>query len=448
MTKFYFIVGLLLAVMSCNNAPKTTITVHVEGTQADAKAVLATKDSTYSVALDSTGSAVIILADHQKPDYATIKYGRLGIPVYVEPGKSFDLSLKFEGRRATPVFSGEGAKKNEYLHSESFKAFRPDFNAAEDVFIASLEEQEGKFNAVLDTMQFDPQFTQLEKKRIHYMIYSLLPDYPSYHAYYAKDKEYKPSEHFYEVLKAAVPEEEALMGMPQYQEALGGLITTFVGKDMTEYDALLLVKNKLDYVGKNIQSPVVAEYYVDQFATEYVSRSGVDHLDEIAPVYNTKVTSADKKAKFDELCGKWAKIAKGQPSPAFKYLDIDGKEVSLSDLAGKYVFIDVWATWCGPCRGEIPHLKDLEHQFKGKNIDFVSISCDQDKAAWEKMVKEEKLGGIQLHVGEDKAFMDGYMIRGIPRFILLDREGKIIAAEMTRPSNAKTVETLKALEGI
>lgn len=171
-------------------------------------------------------------------------------------------------------------------------------------------------------------------------------------------------------------------------------------------------------------------------------------MPEIAPVYNAKVTSADKKAKFDELCGKWAKIAKGQPSPEFKYLDINGKEVGLKDLAGKYVYIDVWATWCGPCRGELPHLKELEHQFKGKNIAFVSISCDQDKAAWEKMVKEEKLEGIQLHFGNDQTFMNNYMIRGIPRFILLDREGKILAAEMTRPSNPKTVETFNALEGI
>ena len=160
------------------------------------------------------------------------------------------------------------------------------------------------------------------------------------------------------------------------------------------------------------------------------------------------VNTHDKKAAFDALCAKWSKIAKGQPSPGFKYLDIQGKEVDLSDLAGKYVYIDVWATWCGPCRGEIPHLQKLEHQYKNKNIHFVSISCDQDKAAWEKMVKEDKLGGIQLHNGKDQSFMDAFMIRGIPRFILLDKEGKIIAADMTRPSNPETVETLNQLEGI
>ena len=64
------------------------------------------------------------------------------------------------------------------------------------------------------------------------------------------------------------------------------------------------------------------------------------------------------------------------------------------------------------------------------------------------MVKEDKLGGIQLHNGGDNAFMDAYMITGIPRFILLDREGKIIDANMTRPSNPKTAEFFDTLEGL
>lgn len=138
----------------------------------------------------------------------------------------------------------------------------------------------------------------------------------------------------------------------------------------------------------------------------------------------------------------------GDPSPVFKYLDINGKEVSLKDLKGKYVYIDVWATWCGPCKRELPHLKELEEKMHGKKIVFVSISCDQDKAAWERMVKEKGLGGIQLHNGGDREFMTAFEIRGIPRFILLDKKGKIVNPNMTRPSNPETEKTLKALKGI
>lgn len=446
--KFTFMAGLVLAVMSCTNTPKTTVGFHVEGGKADIPVTMITKDSTYSLKLDSTGSASVVLADKFTPGYASLRYGRTMIPVYVEPGKSFDLSLKMEGRRMIPVFSGEGAKKSDYLNSRAFFEGYPDFKADENAFITSLEEREGKLLAYLDSMAFDSRFNQSEKKRIHVYVYNTLAAYPLYHAYYAQVQDFKPSDRYYEVLQAAVVEDEAMLNLPVYQELISGAAEVMARKDMTANDSWTIVKNKLDYIQKNFKSPKIQEFFVDEFLTEYVSRSGVDHLDEIVAAYDAKVTSPKKKAAFDELCGLWAKIAKGQSSPAFKYLDINGKEVSLADLAGKYVYIDVWATWCGPCRGELPHLKKLEHQFKLRNIAFVSISCDQDKAAWEKMVKEEKLEGIQLHNGGDREFMQAYMIKGIPRFILLDREGKIIAAEMTRPSNPQTVETLNALEGI
>lgn len=448
MIRLGFIAALILAVMSCNQAPKTTVKVHVDGEKGDYNPQIITKDSTYEVALDSTGTAVFVLAENLKPGYAQIRYGRVILPAYVEPAKSFEISLNFEGRKITPKFTGEGARKNEYLNSEAFQKYFPDFKLDEDAFIASLDGKVAAFNTALDSMGFDNTFNQLEKKRIHYLVYGALNNYPSYHAYYAQLKDFAPTENFYVKLQAMIPEEEALIDMREYQSALQSMVQTMVYKDMESYDGLTAIKKQIEYVNNNITSPVVAENLLHHYAMNYVGRSGVDHLDVILPAYQAKVSDPAKKAKFDELCAQWAKIAKGQPSPDFKYLDINGKEVSLKDLAGKYVFIDVWATWCGPCRGEIPHLKNLEHQFEKKNINFVSISCDQDKAAWEKMVKDEKLGGVQLHAGGDQSFMNTFMIRGIPRFILLDREGKIIAADMTRPSNPKTVETLNALAGI
>ena len=138
--------------------------------------------------------------------------------------------------------------------------------------------------------------------------------------------------------------------------------------------------------------------------------------------------------RFDETCTQWEAVKAGQPSPTFTCPDINGKSVSLADLKGKYVYIDVWATWCGPCRGELPHLKKLEEAYAGKDIAFVSLSCDSNKAAWEKMVKDGDMKGIQLFMGPKDDFMDKFMITGIPRFILLDREGKIVKADAPRPS--------------
>lgn len=137
-------------------------------------------------------------------------------------------------------------------------------------------------------------------------------------------------------------------------------------------------------------------------------------------------------------------LKKGDASPSFSYKDINGKTVTLESLKGKIVYIDVWATWCPPCRAELPALKELEKKY-GEQMHFVSISCDQDKSKWEAMVKEKDLKGIQLHIGTDRSFMQAYAISGIPRFILLDENGKIIESDMSRPSNPETAKTLESL---
>lgn len=155
-----------------------------------------------------------------------------------------------------------------------------------------------------------------------------------------------------------------------------------------------------------------------------------------------------KKARFDALCNNYLKTAKGQPSPEFALSDVNGEIVRLSDLAGKYVYIDCWATWCGPCMREQPYLSELEKEYAGRNICFVSISCGQDKTAWEQMVKEKKLGGIQLIENENQAFTNAYTVTTIPRFILLDKEGKIIDADAPRPSEPGLVELFDSLEGL
>ena len=152
--------------------------------------------------------------------------------------------------------------------------------------------------------------------------------------------------------------------------------------------------------------------------------------------------------KAEKRIHKTNRVKAGDMAPLFKYPDINGKEISLESLRGKYVLIDVWATWCTPCRDEIPHLKEMEMKFHGKNIVFVSISCDKDKGAWEKMVKEKEMTGIQLHAGMDMDLINSYKIEFIPRFILVDPEGKVVNVEMPKPSNPEMKKTLETLKGI
>ena len=144
-----------------------------------------------------------------------------------------------------------------------------------------------------------------------------------------------------------------------------------------------------------------------------------------------------------------AKKMEGIASPSFDYENHKGGKTKLEDLRGKYVYIDVWATWCGPCIAEIPHLKKVEEKYHGKNIEFVSISVDTEKdyEKWKKMVVSKELGGIQLFADKNwtSDFIKAYGINAIPRFILIGPDGKVIKADAARPSSASLTELLDGL---
>ena len=140
-------------------------------------------------------------------------------------------------------------------------------------------------------------------------------------------------------------------------------------------------------------------------------------------------------------------LAEGMDSPKFaNYENYNGKTTSLDDLQGKYVYIDIWATWCKPCKAEIPFLKKLEDKYHEKKITFVSISIDSEKDhnIWKEMVAEKELSGIQLFSDKDwnSEFIKNYLVNSIPRFILIDPGGKIISADAPRPSQGEIITIL------
>ena len=129
-------------------------------------------------------------------------------------------------------------------------------------------------------------------------------------------------------------------------------------------------------------------------------------------------------------------------APDFSLADINGKRFDLSDFKGKYVYMDIWATWCGPCKVQIPFMKQLEEEFRDAPIHFVSISVDNedDKPVWAKMVRENQMSGVQLFAGRENNFGYDYKIQYIPTFIILDKEGNIMNLSAPAPMDYQTGE--------
>ena len=121
-----------------------------------------------------------------------------------------------------------------------------------------------------------------------------------------------------------------------------------------------------------------------------------------------------------------------------------GQPINLKSFHGKYVYIDVWATWCKPCKLEYPHLKALAKQFSKKEIAIVSVSIDESFEKWQNDVKDSPADEHQFYAGAEHPFVTYFDIGAIPRFILLNQEGKIINPEDMRPSNPKIIDYLKS----
>lgn len=177
-------------------------------------------------------------------------------------------------------------------------------------------------------------------------------------------------------------------------------------------------------------------------------KNGINHITELENIYNTYVTDPTLRTAYKTEYDKRNIAVTGKLSPDFQAKDINGKTYSLKDFKGKYLYIDMWATWCGPCKREMPYLIELEKKMEGKNITFLGLSTDEDKAAWEETVKSGELSGVQLLLGRGSQFQRDYNIDGIPHFILIDPDGKIINPKAVRPSSPDAEKILNALPDI
>jgi thiol-disulfide isomerase/thioredoxin len=166
--------------------------------------------------------------------------------------------------------------------------------------------------------------------------------------------------------------------------------------------------------------PVLANPWVDR----YLEWSG-------DPNYDPKITRITK-----QMIGEWQPDDYGKQMPDARFRDLDGNVVTMENLHEGFVLIDFWASWCGPCRGEIPHVKKAWEKVKHYPVKFASVSIDDSEAAWRKAAVEIDVPWTNV-LGDRKEIRAKYGVSAIPRIIVLDPEGRLVADGL----NGKTIET-------
>ena len=153
--------------------------------------------------------------------------------------------------------------------------------------------------------------------------------------------------------------------------------------------------------------------------------SKVDSLLSLVPV---SLHSSPLYKKLKKTAEQMHALGEGAIAPGFQLPTPEGKQVSLSSFRGKYLLLVFWASWCAPCRGEIPHLKEIYEKYHADGLDILSVSVDNNRAAWEKALDESNMPWTQV---SDLQGLKGevpnlYNVQGVPALWLIDQEGKIM----------------------
>jgi len=373
-----------------------------------------------------------------KNGFYTFSDGRETSTIYLENGFNIKLSVNTEEFDETINYEGIGSDCNnflaqKYMINELNFADYSIYNLDEKEFLHKQDSINDLFSKMLDKVD-NTNFVVFQKKEINYNYLISLKNYEPYHQYFSKDMAFKASDKISKIVA-----DIDFTNAEDYElfDTYKALVNTYYLNDISDLDkiepALLAIKSIKD---NSIREGVLSSLLNDFFTIRN------EHLVDLNNAINKICTDKDYLEKFAEKFKTLESLLKGKPSAKFSYTDVNGKTVNLDDFAGKFVYIDVWATWCSPCIGEIPHLKKLEEDYHDKNIVFVSISVDNKNAydKWKTMVAEKELKGYQLYADKSwkSDFIRAYQINSIPTFILIDDKGNIISASATRPSNPET----------
>lgn len=380
----------------------------------------------------------------------TYEIGRQNI--YLQKGKNLSFEANFE-KLNDITFTGDLAAENNYiakkgkLQEELLGAdVKTLFSLEETDYLAKIDELAKKRNTLLEGSAFTvSDFKDKEARNLNYHKQYLLKIYPDYHGVFTGNENFKVSEN-YPNPNETIDFDNAAdfdFSIPYRQLVLTHFddeIQKEAEKNGNFHDVIITKIKSLK--SQNIKNALAESFSYEVALSNQKMESFYNELLSIS-------TDENFKKELTEKYNKLKKLTKGNPSPKFNYDNIKGGTTSLDDLKGKFVYIDVWATWCGPCMEELPFMKEVEKKYHDKNIAFVSISVDEKKDAdkWKKVVTQREMQGIQLHADNafESRFVKDYAIDGIPRFILIDPNGNIVSGDAPRPSEEQLIKLFTEL---
>ncbi len=387
---------ILFSIISCTKTDSNTVIIEGTITNPIGESVtFSNQDTSFSTTSNINGTFSISFNLNSATNLI-FEHGVESTNMYVYPGDRIILTLDTEEFDESIKY--EGSPESSFLAKLYLIAEENDF-LGESLYLKNIDE----YNTILDTFQ-NKILKELNIIKDSSFINEQISALNENINYFIKRKK-----------KLITYSEDVRLYMWE---------TIEIGKQYDFYTAIDTL-NKMEFNN-------MLDSYSKQFFVSLNKVSDSNFLEKAKTKIKKTIDNwSNRKEAYDKM------PKEGEYAIDFSYTDKDSVEFSLSNFKGNLVYIDVWATWCGPCRAEIPSLKKLELEYHEKDITFLSVSVDNDRAAWLEMIKEKDLGGIQLWADGWSKITEDYAIFGIPRFMLISREGKIISNDAPRPSSDK-----------
>lgn len=394
----------------------------------------------------------------EKPYPVTFYHGDEITEMYVSPGDDLRLTLDTKEFDETVKYEGKGEEINTYMAQKAllFPYLNPVIYKQDEEpfthYVDSVHQAEvgfinQYFATIKDTNPNIQTFKEYQNAELTYGWANTKTDYPGLNAYMNQRRERtKVSDGFRDFLNSIQVINEPALISGAYQEFITNYVRDVVYKKLLVDTAQSFLSIKEQYIDEST-SGEIKDYLYAQWI--YTLLTEEDNLTEGKRLFDKlKETSPENTytALLNETLDIVSNLAPGNPAPDFTCLDQNGNKVSLSDFKGKVVYMDIWATWCGPCRSEIPSTQKLVEDFEGEDVVFLCVSVDEDLDAWKKLIKDKNMKGV--HVNSSGNFNSAvaklYNSKGIPHYILIDQAGNIVDINAKRPSGG-IIDDLDAL---
>jgi thiol-disulfide isomerase/thioredoxin len=412
--------------------------------------------------LDSTGSTLLEF-ELPRTLFTRLKLGDSFHTLYLSPGD--ELIVRYDTAGNNVRFEGASAIENRYLAQTALiwqQSGLYQNGISAEMFMTRLDSTKNKLSDVkrhyLDSTSLSASTSALFDQKEELGIL-MAKQFYYWNNYFAAGNKEAPKA--IGSVWQEIPFDSTLLrtAMPSYASVL------YFYLYMYKYPSLYpkgASKSTVDSINKNFPflayekikeaslSPAFHEFFQAKILDYSLASDGITPaIDSFYTQFKRRYPSSEYRQSVENQYQKWAALLPGKVAPDIRGITVDGKEFALSDLRGKVVYVDVWATWCGPCRSEFPYSKKIKKRFEGDDrVAFLYVSVDREADQWKKYLQKNRdLEGIHINQNPDSdetsSIYKKYMIWGIPRYFLIDQQGKIVSIMAAKPSSGEVEKEIR-----